>query len=134
MLPRLYREAPVNAIWEGSGNVMCLDVLRALAHEPEASAAVLDGLARDAGDLAGVLESAAFIRTALSDAQPEPMARAAVGRLARLAALAALRASAPVVAELFERTRLQDCHEALFGTTRLNAQEMRLLLNRALPE
>ena len=30
MLPRLYREAPVNAIWEGSGNVMCLDVLRAL--------------------------------------------------------------------------------------------------------
>ena len=29
MLPRLYREAPVNAIWEGSGNVMCLDVLRA---------------------------------------------------------------------------------------------------------
>ena len=134
MLPRLYREAPVNAIWEGSGNVMCLDVLRALAHEPEASAAVLDGLARDAGDLAGVLESAAFIRAALSGAQPKPMARAAVGRLARLAALVALRASAPVVAELFARTRLQDCHEALFGTTRLNAQETRLLLNRALPQ
>ena len=38
ILPRLYREAPVNAIWEGSGNVMCLDVLRALAHEGEAGA------------------------------------------------------------------------------------------------
>ncbi|MFM8762477.1 MAG: acyl-CoA dehydrogenase family protein [Solirubrobacterales bacterium] len=35
-MPRLYREAPLNSIWEGSGNVMALDVLRALAHEPEA--------------------------------------------------------------------------------------------------
>ena len=33
--PLLYREAPVNAIWEGSGNVMCLDVLRAVEREPE---------------------------------------------------------------------------------------------------
>ena len=36
ILPRLYREAPVNSIWEGSGNVMCLDVLRSLGREPEA--------------------------------------------------------------------------------------------------
>ena len=36
LLPRLFREAPVNAIWEGSGNVMCLDVLRALKHDNEA--------------------------------------------------------------------------------------------------
>ncbi|MDJ0851036.1 MAG: isovaleryl-CoA dehydrogenase [Myxococcota bacterium] len=35
ILPRLFREAPVNAIWEGSGNVMCLDVLRAIVREPE---------------------------------------------------------------------------------------------------
>src|SRR5690554_7291456 len=34
MMPRLYREAPVNAIWEGSGNVQCLDVLRAMAKTP----------------------------------------------------------------------------------------------------
>jgi putative acyl-CoA dehydrogenase len=133
MLPRLYREAPVNAIWEGSGNVMCLDVLRALAHELDGSAAVLEGLARDAGELPGVREAAVFIRTMLSGGQPEPVARAAVGRLARLAAAAALRASAPAVAELFARTRLHDSHEALFGTTRLNAQETRLLLDRALP-
>jgi putative acyl-CoA dehydrogenase len=37
VLPRLYREAPVNAIWEGSGNVMCLDVLRALRRDQEAA-------------------------------------------------------------------------------------------------
>src|SRR4029077_16521231 len=35
ILPRLYREGPVNAIWEGSGNVMCLDVLRALKGKEE---------------------------------------------------------------------------------------------------
>jgi putative acyl-CoA dehydrogenase len=34
LLPRLYRQAPLNAIWEGSGNVQCLDVLRALQREP----------------------------------------------------------------------------------------------------
>lgn len=37
ILPRLYREAPVNSIWEGSGNVQCLDVLRALSKEPGCS-------------------------------------------------------------------------------------------------
>ena len=40
VLPRLYREAPVNAIWEGSGNVIALDVLRTLAREPAALDAV----------------------------------------------------------------------------------------------
>ncbi len=41
MLPRLYREAPVNSIWEGSGNVICLDVLRAMSREPSSLAAFL---------------------------------------------------------------------------------------------
>ena len=44
-LPMLYREAPLNSIWEGSGNVICLDILRTIAREPQASAqldAVLD--------------------------------------------------------------------------------------------
>ena len=45
VMARLFREAPVNSIWEGSGNVMCLDVLRALAREPEAAAALLADLA-----------------------------------------------------------------------------------------
>ncbi len=34
VMPRIFRETPVNSIWEGSGNVMCLDVLRALGREP----------------------------------------------------------------------------------------------------
>ena len=48
-LARLYREFPVNSIWEGSGNVMCLDVLRAFGKTPAARAALADELA-----LAGV--------------------------------------------------------------------------------
>jgi len=40
ILPRYYREAPVNAIWEGSGNVLCLDILRVLSRGREASLAV----------------------------------------------------------------------------------------------
>src|SRR5207237_7023420 len=43
-MPRLYREAPLNSIWEGSGNVICLDVLRALAKEPAAVEALLGEL------------------------------------------------------------------------------------------
>src|SRR5262249_59391337 len=64
LLPRLYREAPVNAIWEGSGNVMALDVLRALTQE--GVEAVLDALADDAAGLPGVREARALIGTAVA--------------------------------------------------------------------
>ena len=48
-LPRLYREMPVNSIWEGSGNIMCLDVLRVLAKQP----AILDVLQEDFAQVKG---------------------------------------------------------------------------------
>ena len=48
-MPRLYREAPVNSIWEGSGNIMCLDVLRALERAPESADALRAELARARG-------------------------------------------------------------------------------------
>ena len=57
ILPRLYREAPVNSIWEGSGNVQCLDVLRALSKEP----GVLDALFSELGDGHGDARLAAQI-------------------------------------------------------------------------
>jgi len=49
IMPRLYREAPVNSIWEGSGNVNCLDVLRAIAKEPTTAQAFLDEVKRAQG-------------------------------------------------------------------------------------
>ncbi len=48
MMPRLYREAPLNSIWEGSGNVICLDALRAMVREPEAVDGAEEGLQHDA--------------------------------------------------------------------------------------
>ena len=134
ILPRLYREAPVNAIWEGSGNVMCLDVLRALAHEGEAARAILDALAGEAAGLSGVRATADSTASAFSASTAEAHARAAVSRLALLAAAAALRASAPPqVAELFARTQLQDRHGAIYGTSDIGPDDARRLLERALP-
>jgi len=49
ILPRLYREAPVNAIWEGSGNVQCLDVIRAMSKSPEIVKVYFDELAKAQG-------------------------------------------------------------------------------------
>ncbi|WP_041402848.1 acyl-CoA dehydrogenase family protein [Salinispira pacifica] len=53
MLPRLYRESPVNAIWEGSGNIQCLDVLRAIDRDPEVLAVFLGELKHPIGYSAG---------------------------------------------------------------------------------
>jgi putative acyl-CoA dehydrogenase len=50
MMPRLYREAPINTIWEGSGNVQCLDVLRAIRKEPESLQAILAEIGRAKGE------------------------------------------------------------------------------------
>jgi putative acyl-CoA dehydrogenase len=132
-LARLYREAPVNAIWEGSGNVMGLDVLRVFAREPDTARAVLAELAQDAKDLAGVTETSVVIGEAFGNANAEANARAAVERLARLAAAAALKDSAPQsVAEAFARVHLSDRCGATYGTGNLDAGTVAILLDRAM--
>src|SRR2546421_2761524 len=133
MLSRLYREAPVNAIWEGSGNVMCLDVLRALSREGEAARAVLADLVRACGDLVGAREAAAMIAGTLAGPQGEAKARAAVERLASLAAAAALTESAPEVGEAFARARIAAPRGGTFGTADLSGTEVTNLSARALP-
>ena len=92
ILARHYRESPVNAIWEGSGNVMCLDVLRALSREADAALAVLRDLAEQTQGLPGASEAVAFIGKAFRRPDGERVARLAVERLALLAATAALNA------------------------------------------
>jgi putative acyl-CoA dehydrogenase len=131
-LARLYREAPVNAIWEGSGNVMCLDVLRALSREGEAARAVLADLVRACGDLPGAKEGAGFIAKTLAAPDGEAKARAAVEKLAMMAAAAALTESAPAVASTFARTRLATPRGGTFGTSDLAESEAGELLDRAL--
>ncbi|UPK32238.1 acyl-CoA dehydrogenase family protein [Bradyrhizobium sp. 186] len=133
ILARHYRESPVNAIWEGSGNVMCLDVLRALARETDAAMAVLQGLAAETKGLSGAGEAISFIGKTFRRADGERVARLAVEKLALLAAAAALNGVSPRHAELFAVTRLAANHASMYGAVELESGEVRALLERALP-
>jgi putative acyl-CoA dehydrogenase len=134
-LARLYREAPVNAIWEGSGNVMGLDVLRAFTRDAEAARATLSELAREASGLPGAADVVSLIEKIFADGAGEASARVAVERLAQLAAAAALNASRRIeVAEVFARTRLSGRCGATYGTSDLADTETTTLLARVLPD
>jgi putative acyl-CoA dehydrogenase len=133
ILARHFRESPVNAIWEGSGNVMCLDVLRALSREAEAASAVLQALAAETTGLPGAAEAVTFIGKTFRRPDGERVARLAVERLALLAAAAALNKVSPRHAELFAVTRLAGNHASMYGAVDLGPDDVRGLLERALP-
>jgi putative acyl-CoA dehydrogenase len=133
ILARHYRESPVNAIWEGSGNVMCLDVLRALSREAEAASVVLQGLVEATKGLPGASDAVVFIGKAFRRPDSERVARLAVEKLALLAAAAALNEVSPHHAELFARTRLAGIHAGMYGAVELASDDIRGLLERALP-
>jgi putative acyl-CoA dehydrogenase len=133
ILARHYRESPVNAIWEGSGNVMCLDVLRALSREPEAAAGVVHELTGETLGLPGAVEATTFIGKAFRRPDNERVARLAVEKLALLAACAALNAVSPRHAELFAATRLAGNHAGMYGAVDIATEDISGLLERALP-
>jgi putative acyl-CoA dehydrogenase len=133
ILARHYRESPVNAIWEGSGNVMCLDVLRALSREADAASAVLHELTGETLGLPGAGEAVGFIGKAFRRPDSERVARLAVEKLALLAASAALNAVSPRHAELFAATRLAGNHASMYGAVDLASADVTGLLERALP-
>jgi putative acyl-CoA dehydrogenase len=133
ILARHYRESPVNAIWEGSGNVMCLDVLRALSREPDAAASILADLARDTAGLPHATDAAALIGKAFRQSDSERTARLAVEKLALLSAAAALNQVSPDQAELFASTRLAGNSASMYGAVDLARDDMMRLLDRALP-
>ena len=111
MMPRLYREAPLNSIWEGSGNVVALDVLRAIAKEPEALERVI-AETRLAGD-PRVEKFAAGIR---ADAAERDARRLAERMALALQASLLVRLSPPAIADAFCASRLEgNCGHA-FGT------------------
>ncbi len=118
IMPRLYREAPLNSIWEGSGNVNCLDVLRAMAKEPQAVEAFFAEVARVAGQNAHLDTAANRLRAELADtANIESRARRIVGRMAQIwqGALLVRQGPSPV-AEAFCATRLGGEGGWAFGT------------------
>jgi putative acyl-CoA dehydrogenase len=119
MMPRLYKEAPLSSIWEGSGNVICLDVLRAMAKEPRSTEALVEeirlGLGQDkrldafANALAGELSRP-------SD-DVELRARSLVERLAlALQGSLLVRYAPPAVADAFCASRLTSDGGRVFGT------------------
>lgn len=95
---------------------------------------MLAALAEEAADLPGAGAACAAVERAFLAADAETHARIAVERLALLAAAAAVRQSAgPEVATLFARTRLQDGHGAMYGTSEISLDDARQLIERALP-
>ncbi|CAM5369492.1 Acyl-CoA dehydrogenase AidB OS=Afipia felis OX=1035 GN=aidB PE=3 SV=1 [Afipia felis] len=132
VLARHYREAPVNAIWEGSGNVMCLDVLRVLSREREAASAVLAHLAQEGEDLPGAKAALFAVASALGQPDAKATARDGVERLALAAAAVALKAVHPGHAVLFAQTRLAQRRGLMYGAVDLNAGDLQGLLARAL--
>jgi len=130
ILPRLYRESPVNAIWEGSGNVMCLDVLRAVERDSEAARGVLTRLAKTPA----LREAIGAVTAVLSAPIAEANARGAVERLAQIAAADALAQCAPSESlDLFVRTRMDGRRGVMYGSVALSEREAEQQLQRALP-
>ena len=115
LLPRLYRQAPLNSIWEGSGNIQCLDVLRALGREPASLAALQDELGRGAGQDPDYDAALARLPAALAQAGDESRARHLAMRLAVLLQAAALLQARSPVAAGFCAGRLRDGPPAVFG-------------------
>jgi putative acyl-CoA dehydrogenase len=132
VLARLYREAPVNAIWEGSGNVMALDLLRAWSSAEDANALVNE-LLEETRDLPGADELKTRLRELLSETDLEVNARKLAEQLALLAAAAALNATAPAIAEIFSQSRWKQGSARLYGAESLAPNSSRLL-QRAFPD
>jgi putative acyl-CoA dehydrogenase len=138
-LARLYREAPLNSIWEGSGNVNALDVLRAITRAPAAVEAYLEEVRRAAGHSADLDDAIARVDKLLArSVTPEAQfgARRTVEQLATTLQAALLAQFAPSeVADAFVATRLTGDHGATFGTldAGLAARVATRLVDRALP-
>jgi len=117
ILPRIYREAPLNSIWEGSGNVMCLDLLRAVGRDPEAVATLEFAMAPARGRDPRLDAFAKRLTDDFASAQEnEAGARRLAGRLVLALQAALLIEHAPSnVAEAFCDSRLAGADGRVFG-------------------
>ena len=135
IMARLFKEAPVNTIWEGSGNVMCLDVLRAIAREPE----LIDVLSKDLASTAlqdETLKNEFQSLFKLFQQSPEDlqfMGRSLVSRLTLLAQSVLLKRNAPdVVANGFIQSRYGQFHGRVVGMVEAKQVDVDQILQRAL--
>jgi putative acyl-CoA dehydrogenase len=134
-LARLYREAPVNSIWEGSGNVICLDVLRAARREPATIEALVAELDAASGANRNFDDYCASLRDALAASGDEQSSARQIAQSIALAFTASIliRHAPPFVADAFCAARLRGAMPfagAAFGTLPSSC-DSRALLQRA---
>jgi putative acyl-CoA dehydrogenase len=117
-LPRLFRQSPLNGVWEGSGNVICLDVLRAIAREPAVLDAYWDEVGLAGGSDRRLDGAVVALRAEIADVeQLELRARRLVERLATVFQASLLVRHAPAaVADAFCGSRLTGDTGRAFGT------------------
>jgi putative acyl-CoA dehydrogenase len=131
-MPRHYREAPLLSIWEGSGNVNALDVLRALSREPGTSEALFGEFALARGADARLDAAVARLRDRLSAASPTTARRLVEDMALTLQASLLVRYAPPAVADAFCATRLGGDWGHAFGTLP-DAADLDAIVARALP-
>ena len=133
-LARLYRQAPLNSIWEGSGNIQCLDVLRALAREPASRDALFAELAAAKGGNAALDDEVArLIDDVTHTGDLEISSRFVTERLAlALQASVLVRGGNHLVADAFCASRIEGIHGQAFGTLPEHTP-MDALITRAFP-
>jgi putative acyl-CoA dehydrogenase len=133
-MPRLYRDVPVNSLWEGAGNIQALDLLRALRREPAGLEIVVDELRAAAGVNAEYDAHLAMVEQSLRrDAGEEVAARRLAEQLAlALQAALLLRHAPPAVADAFCQGRLGAERSFLFGALP-RGLDLRAILTRAWP-
>lgn len=134
-MPRLYREAPLMSVWEGSGNVAALDTLRAAAKQPASVAAFMGELESARGMDARYDAFIGKLTDLFADQQTMEMrARRIVGDLAvALQGSLLLRYGHPAVAEAFAASRLSGDHGDVFGTLPAGL-DLAPILERAIPK
>jgi putative acyl-CoA dehydrogenase len=131
-MPRLYCEAPVNAIWEGSGNVQCLDIARAIQRSPQTLEAYFAEVASVRGESATLDRHAAALKDDMRDlAGFESRARDLCDRLALCFEAAALIRAGSPIAEAFCRSRLEARGAHSYGA--LTGVEVKPIVKRAAP-
>jgi putative acyl-CoA dehydrogenase len=130
-MPRLYREVPVNSIWEGSGNIMCLDVLRALRRTPEAADALRAEIARARGGDARLDAYAARLDALLGGAGEEDARRLAEMIVLAVQGALLVQFAPTAVADAFCASRLAGDHGGAFGTLPRGADRVPIVARAA---
>jgi putative acyl-CoA dehydrogenase len=134
-LPLRYREAPLNSVWEGSGNVNALDVLRALGREPEVLGAWITEVGHARGGDARLDRAIDDTLELLGEsADAEVAARRLAGRMAAcLQGALLVRFASSEVADAFCASRLGTSYDGTYGTLTSSTTDLRTIVERATP-